>query len=32
MEKDITLSVALKFGKLIEEKNPDIQVVYHTKK
>ena len=31
LEKDITLSVALKFGKLIEDKNPDIQVIYTRK-
>lgn len=28
MEKDITLSVALKFGKMIKEKYPDIKVIY----
>lgn len=28
MEKDITLSVALKFGKMIKEKYPDVKVVY----
>ncbi len=27
-EKDITLSVALKLGKLIEQKHPDIKVIY----
>lgn len=27
-EKDITLSVALKLGRIIEEKHPDIKVIY----
>ncbi|MDD3033392.1 MAG: N-acetylmuramoyl-L-alanine amidase [Bacteroidales bacterium] len=30
-EKNIALSVALKFGKLIEERYPDIQVIYTRK-
>lgn len=30
-EKDITLSVALKLGKIIEEKHPDIKVIYTRK-